>query len=160
MSSAITLVGHGLYWEEFSLGYKFHTFGRTITETDLVGFVNVTGFNEVLFTDTEYLKTGSAIKGRVVPAMLVYAIAEGLLIPTIQGTGLAFFSATLDVKAPTFVNDTVHVEGEVVETRVTAKGGNGLVRTVNRVVNQHGATVLTYNPLRMIKGRNAPPLNT
>ena len=154
MSSAGTPVGHGLYWEEFTLGYKFHTFGRTITETDLIGFVNVTGFNEVLFTDTEYLKTGSAIKGRVVPAMLIYAVAEGLLIPTIQGTGLAFFSATIDVKAPTFVNDTVHVEGEVTETRATSKGGNGLVRTLNKIVNQHGVTVLTYNPLRMIRGRN------
>jgi acyl dehydratase len=157
MRSATTPVGHGLYWEEFTPGYGFHTFARTITETDLVGFINVTGFNEILFTDTEYLKTGSAIKGRVVPAMLVYAIAEGLLIPTIQGTGLAFFNATLDVKAPTFVNDTVHVEGEVIETRETTKGGNGVVRTFNKVVNQHGVTVLTYNPLRMIKGRKAPP---
>ena len=145
-------IGHGLYWEEFKLGYRFHTFGRTITEADLVGFINVTGFNEVLFTDTEYLKTGSVIKGRVVPAMLVYAIAEGLLVPIMQGTGLAFFNATLDVKGPTVVNDTLHVEGEVIETRLTSKGKNGLVRTLNKVVNQHGDTVLTYNPLRMIKG--------
>ena len=148
-------VGHGLYWEEFPLGYTFHTFGRTITEADLVGFINVTGFNEILFTDTEYLKTGSLIKGRIVPAMLVYGISEGLVVPIMQGTGLAFFNATLDVKGPTFVNDTLHVEGEVIETRRTSKGNNGLVRTMNTVINQHGNTVLTYNPLRMIKGRNA-----
>ena len=145
-------IGHGLYWEEFKMGYKFHTFGRTVTEADLVGFINVTGFNEVLFTDAEFLKTGSVIKGRVVPAMLVYAIAEGLLVPIMQGTGLAFFNATLDVKGPTFVNDTLHVEGEVIEARLTSKGKNGLIRTLNKVVNQHGDTVLTYNPLRMIKG--------
>ncbi len=147
-------VGHGLYWEEFPLGYKFHTFGRTITEADLVGFINVTGFNEILFTDTEYLKTGSLIKGRIVPAMLVYGISEGLVVPIMQGTGLAFFNATIDVKGPAFVNDTLHVEGEVIETRRTSKGDNGLVRTLNKVINQHGNTVLTYNPLRMIKGRD------
>ena len=128
-------VGHGLYWEELPLGYTFHTFGRTITEADLVGFIGVTGFNEVLFTDTEYLKTGSQIKGRIVPAMLVYAISEGLVVPLMQGTGLAFFNATLDVKGPTFVNDTLHVEGEVIESRPTSKGGNGLVRTLNKVIN-------------------------
>lgn len=146
-------LGHGLYWEDLPLGFRFHTFGRTITESDLIGFIGVTGFNEVLFTDTEYVKTGSVIKGRVVPAMLVYALSEGLVVPLMQGTGLAFFNATIDVKGPVLVNDTVHVEGEVIETRQTSKGRNGLVRTLNRVLNQRGELVLTYNPLRMMKGR-------
>lgn len=148
-------LGHGLYFEELPLGRKFHTFSRTITEADLVAFVNATGFTEILFTDTEYLKTGSKIKGRLVPGMQVYAMAEGLLIPMMQGTGMAFLNATMDVKAPTFVNDTIRVEGEVVESRPTSKGGAGLVRTLNRVLNQRGECVLTYNPLRMIKARPA-----
>ena len=146
-------IGHGLYFEEFPLGYRFESFGRTITETDLVNFIGTTGFTEILFTDIEYLKTGSAIKGRVVPGALVYALAEGLLVASIQGTGMAFLNATIDIKAPTFVGDTIHVEGEVVEARPASKGGRGLVRTMNRVVNQRGETVLTYNPLRLIKGR-------
>jgi acyl dehydratase len=153
MHADLKPLGLGLYYEECPLGYTFRTYARTITEADLVNFINVTGFTEILFTDTEYLKTGSAIKGRVVPAMLVYGIGEGLAIPLIQGTGLAFFNATIDVKAPTFVNDTIHVEGEVIEAKPTSKGTNGLVRTMNRVINQKGQVVLTYNPLRMIKGR-------
>lgn len=153
MGSESHALGHGLYWEDLPLGFKFHTFGRTITESDLVTFVGVTGFTEILFTDTEYLKTGSVIKGRVVPAMLVYALSEGLVVPMMQGTGLAFFNATIDVKGPVLVNDTIHVEGEVIETRLTSKGGNALVRTMNTVVNQRGDVVLTCNPLRMMKGR-------
>ena len=155
MTNESYALGHGLYWEDLPLGFRFHTFARTITEADLVGFINITGFTEILFTDTEYLKTGSAIKGRVVPAMLVYALSEGLVVPIMQGTGLAFFNATIDVKAPTFVNDTIHVEGEVVETRPTSNGGNALVRTMHNVINQRGDLVLTYNPLRMMKGRGA-----
>lgn len=155
MTNESHALGMGLYWEELPLGFRFHTFGRTITEADLVAFVGVTGFNEVLFTDTEYLKTGSVIKGRVVPAMLVYALSEGLVVPLMQGTGLAFFNATIDVKGPVLVNDTIHVEGEVIETRPTSKGGNALVRTQNGVYNQRGELVLTYNPLRMMKGRGA-----
>lgn len=154
MDADILLLGHGLYFEELPLGHKFRTFGRTITEADLINFVNATGFTEVLFTDTEYLKTGSVIKGRVVPAMMLYALSEGLVVPLMQGTGLAFFNATIDVKGPTFVGDTIHVEGEVIEARATSKSGNGLVRTMNRVVNQNGETVLTYNPLRMMKRRS------
>jgi len=96
-----------------------------------------------------------AITGRVVPAALVYACAEGLLLPMIQGTGLAFLNATLDVMGPTFVGDTIHVECTVTQARKTAKGGRGLVRTENKEVNQKGETVLAYNPLRMMKGRES-----
>ena len=42
--------------------------------------------------------------------------AEGLLLPTMQDTGLAFLNATLDVKAPTVVGDTIHVEAEVTDS--------------------------------------------
>jgi len=42
----------------------------------------------------------------------------------------------------------------VVEARATSKPGRGLMRTFNRVVNQRGEVVATYNPLRMVKSRN------
>lgn len=141
-------------FEDFIVGSKFRTFGRTITEADLVNFVNATGFTEVLFTNTEFLKKSSAIKGRVVPAALIYSFSEGLSTPMMQGTGLAFLNATIDVKAPTFANDTIHIEIEVIELRLTSKGDRGLSRTLDRVINQHGEIVLTYNPLRLIKGKN------
>ena len=85
------------------------------------------------------------------PGALVYSFAEGLLLPTMQDTGLAFLNATLDVKAPTVVGDTIHVECEVLESRPASKGERGLVRFANRVVNQRGETVLEYNPLRLLK---------
>ncbi len=94
---------------------------------------------------------GRAIKGRAVPGALVYAFAEGLLLPTMQDTGLAFLNCTLDVKGPTVVGDTIHVECEVIEHRPTSKGDRGLVRFANKVVNQRGETVLAYDPLRLLK---------
>jgi len=68
-----------------------------------------------------------------------------------QDTGLAFLNATLEVKAPSVVGDTIHVEAEVTELRLTSKGDRGLVRFANRVVNQRGETVLEYDPLRLLK---------
>ena len=70
-----------------------------------------------------------------------------------QDTGLAFLNATIDIKGPTSVGDTIHVESEVAEARLTSKGDRGLVRFANQVVNQRGETVLEYNPLRMLKRR-------
>jgi acyl dehydratase len=153
MEKEMKLLGMGPFWDDLAVGDRFRSAGRTLTETDLVNFVNLSWLTEELFTNTEDRKS-MAIEGRVVPAALVYSCAEGLLLPMIQGTGLAFLNATLDVKGPTFVGDTIHVECTVTEARKTSKGNRGLVRTVNNVVNQDGETVLTYNPLRMMKGRN------
>ena len=150
-------VGLGLAWEDLNVGDRFRTLARTITETDLVNFINTTGMVEVLFTDVEYAKTHAPEGGRLVPGALVYSIAEGLLVQsTLQRTGLAFLSMTFEVVAPTFVNDTVHVEVEVLESRATSKStSRGLVRTTNNIINQRGETVITYSPLRLAASREA-----
>jgi acyl dehydratase len=148
-AEALPVVGRGFCFEDLRLGFRFRTHRRTIGEPDLAQFVNVTWLTEELFTVGD--DGGRAIKGRAVPAALVYAFAEGLLLPTMQDTGLAFLNASLDVKKPTLVGDTIHVEAEVIEHRLTSKGDRGLVRFVNRVVNQRNETVLEYNPLRLLK---------
>jgi len=151
----LTVVGRGFCFEDLKLGFRFRTHRRTIAEADLAAFVNMTWLTEELFTVQEG-ETGDparAIRGRAVPGALVYSFAEGLLLPTMQDTGLAFLNATLDVKGPTVVGDTIHVEAEVTEHRLTSKGDRGLVRFANKVVNQRGETVLEYNPLRLLKRR-------
>ena len=76
-------LGQGLTWQDMALGNRYRTFGRTITETDLVNFISCTGMLELLFTNEVYRQTESAIKGRLVPGALVFSMAEGL---TIAGT--------------------------------------------------------------------------
>jgi acyl dehydratase len=148
------LLGHGMYWQDMPVGAKFKTYGRTITETDIVNFISCTGLLEVLFTDMEFVREHSAIKGRLAPGALIYALGEGLtMLGTIQGTGLAFLGMEMDVKGPTFAGDTIHVEIEVIEQRAASKGGRGLVRTRNSIINQKGETVLIYTPLRLMAGR-------
>lgn len=151
MSEPVPVVGRGFCYEDLRVGFRFRTHRRTIAEADLAGFVNLTWLTEELFTVAD--DSGRAIKGRPVPAALVYAFAEGLLLPTMQDTGLAFLNATLEVKAPTFVGDTIHVEAEVTECRLTSKGDRGLARFANRVIKQDGTVVLEYNPLRLLRRR-------
>ncbi len=146
-------VGLGIFWNDLEVGQQFRTVGRTVTEADIVNFIGCTGMLEVLFTDMEYLAEHGPMKGRVAPAALAYAFAEGLLVQsTMQHTGLAFLNMELNVKGPTCAGDTIHVEVEVIEIKPTRKG-RALVRTFNNIVNQKGETVITYNPLRMIAGR-------
>jgi acyl dehydratase len=151
MSNQLPVVGRGFCFEDLPIGFKFRTHRRTLAESDVSAFINLTWLTEELFAVAD--DSARAIKGRPVPGAMVYSFAEGLLLPTMQDTGLAFLDCQLDVKGPTVVGDTIHVEAEVIEARMTSKGDRGLVRTSNIVVNQHGKTVLAYNPLRMLKCR-------
>ena len=141
---------HGFYWDELQIGDSFATQKRTITETDLVTFCNLNWFTEDLFVDLSN-REALAISGRVVPGALVYSFAEGLIVPSIQNTGLAFLETSMSVKGPTFVGDTLHVEVEVIELKSTSKAERGLIRTRNRVFNQKGIVTLEYDPLRLLK---------
>jgi len=149
VSDVIPVVGRGFAFDDLKVGFRFRTHRRTLAESDLASFINLTWLTEELFAVED--DSQRAIKGRPVPGALVYSFAEGLLLPTMQDTGLAFLNATIDIKGPTSVGDTIHVESEVTEARLTSKGDRGLVRFANRVVNQRGETVLEYNPLRMLK---------
>jgi len=143
------VVGRGFCFEDLPAGFTFKTHRRTIAEADAAAFINLTWLTEELFAVAD--DSARAIKGRPVPGALVYSFAEGLLLPSMQDTGLAFLNCTLDIKAPTLVGDTIHVECEVIEQRLTSKGDRGLVRFANKVFNQRGEVVLEYNPLRLLK---------
>src|SRR5438876_6446541 len=137
-AEVLPIVGRGFCFEDLRVGFRFRTHRRTIAESDLVNFVNLSWLTEELFAVED--DASRAIKGRAVPAALVYAFAEGLLLPTMQDTGLAFLNATLDVKGPTLVGDTIHVEAEVTEHRLPSKGARGRVRFPNQVVDPGGVS--------------------
>jgi acyl dehydratase len=141
----MNVVGRGFAFDDLKVGARFRTHRRTIYEADLAAFINLTWLTEELFAVEEEGRK------RLVPGALVYSFAEGLLLPTMQDTGLAFLNATVDIKGPTVVGDTIHVECEVIEHRPASKGERGLVRFRNQVKNQNGEVVLEYNPLRLLK---------
>jgi acyl dehydratase len=144
---------HGRTWEQMPVGFTFRTSGRTITETDLVTFVSMTGLSEPLFYD-ERFAIDHGYTGRLVPGMQTFCYAEGLVIQSgsIHGTGLAHMHCELDIKAPVYVGDTISVVVEVIEQRETSKGGRGVITTRNIVYNQRGDEVLVYTPVRLTKG--------
>ncbi len=148
-------VGIGFYWNDLSVGERFRTLNRTITESDIVNFIGVTGMLETLFTDLSFSHEHGAIKGRVVPAACVYTMIEGLLCQaTMQTTGLALLEVEKKILAPVFAGDTIHAEVEVLAVRQTSKGNRGIVTTQNNIiVAARNTTVITYRAVRMMAGR-------
>ncbi len=153
--STVPFLAHGLTWEETPAGYAFRTAARTVTETDLMGFVALCGFTEPLFLDARNAAEGG-YTGRLVPGSLTFCLAEGLVMQTnaIHGTGMAFMHMELDVKKPVYVGDTIEVVVEITESRASSRAGTGIVTARNTVFNQKGDAVMEYTPVRMIRGRD------
>jgi acyl dehydratase len=153
-SAAAPLV-QGKTWEEMTVGSRFRTSARTVTETDLINFICVCGFNEPLFYDVRHAAEGK-YTGRLIPGALTFSLGEGLVLQTgaLHGTGLAFMHMELDVRRPVYVGDTIEVIVEVTEARPSKQPGRGVVTTRNSVVNQRGEEVLVYTPVRLIRGRD------
>ncbi|WP_101833324.1 MaoC family dehydratase [Frankia canadensis] len=143
----------GQTYQEMKVGSVFRTPARTITETDLVLFRQLVGVSEPLFMDAEHARS-VGYTGRLIPGMMVFSYAEGLVLQTnvLHGTGMAFMQTDLSISAPVYVGDTLTVVVEVTESRPASRGNRGVVTTRNTVHNQRDEVVLTYNPVRLIRG--------
>ncbi len=149
----------GLSWEEHAVGARYRTLARTVSETDIVTFVNLCGFTEPLFMDMEYVQRESVFGRRAAPGALTFALAEGLIMQTglIHGTGMAWLGAEIRVVAPVLERDTIRVEVEVVDKRETRKPDRGIVTYRHAVLNQRGELVLEARVQRMIRRAPAAP---
>lgn len=135
---------HGMYFEEFEVGQKMISPGRTVTESDVVGFAGLSGDFNLIHTDAEYCKT-SPFGKRVAHGLLGLSIASGLAVRTgvLEGTVIAFreINAWKFVK-PVFIGDTIHVEMRIIETKAMRRLGGGKVDLNFDVKNQNGETTM------------------
>lgn len=154
-STGAALLSPGMTWEDMPVGLSFRTAARTVTESDLMAFVHLGGFNEPLFYDAQHATAGG-YTGRLVPGALVYVFAEGLILQTnaLHGTGLAFLHMELTVNAPTYVGDTLHVVVTTTQSRASSKPGRGVVASTCSVRNQHDLEVAVFTPVRLLRGRD------
>lgn len=152
MTSDIPTLGQGFYWQDLKAGQRFHTFRRTITETDIVNFISVTGMLETIFIDTTF--RDGAIAGRPAPGALTYGLIEGLLMQgMVQGTGLALLEVHKKMLAPVIAGDTIWADVEITGVRPTSKGNRAVVDSTISVKKQDGTDVMVYTAKRLLAGR-------
>lgn len=134
----------GLYFEEFQPGMRVTSPGRTVSESDIVGFAGLSGDFNSIHTDAVYAQS-SAFGQRVAHGLLVLAMVSGLAGRTgiLEGTVLAFREINeWKFSRPVFIGDTIHVELEVQETKPLPRlGGGSLVLAVD-VKKQDGETAM------------------
>jgi acyl dehydratase len=144
-----------MYFEEFQVGQKIVSAGRTVTESDIVSFAGISGDFTQIHTDAEFSKATPFGK-RIAHGILGLSIASGLAIQTgvLEGTVIAFreINEWKFIK-PVFIGDTIHVDMDVVETKEIKRIGGGAVIIQLNVNNQDGDTVMkgSWNVLVLSK---------
>ena len=138
------LTNQGMYFEEFELGQRITSPGRTITEADVVTFAGLSGDSNSIHTDAEYAKN-SAFGQRVAHGLLGVSIVSGLAVRTgiMEGTVIAFREIkNWKFSLPVFIGDTIHVIMEVKEKKAMPRLGGGSILLSLDVRNQDDQTVM------------------
>lgn len=128
----------GLYFDEFSVGQRWLSPRRTITDGELTMFAGISGDFNPLHTDEEYAKT-TQFGGRIFHGPGVFAIATGLesRLGLKEGTAIAFLGMNWRLTGAVRVGDTIHVDQTVAEVRAsTSKLDRGIVTFDVKVRNQ------------------------
>ena len=142
------------YLEDFKVGEKSVSPGRTVTEADIVMFAALSGDWTELHTNAEYMKN-SIFGQRIGHGMLTLSIASGLGLRT-RGRPpvevLAFLGMDkVRLIAPVFIGDTIRVESEVIEARPSkSTPGAGILRSKNTVKNQRNEDVATWETALLV----------
>jgi len=136
---------------DLAVGETYRSYGRTLTEADLVTFAGLAGLRLPLFLDEDWARAHGPHGGRIAPGFLTASLSAGM-IESVLGpdviAGLALDEFRF--QAPVRPGDTLHAEIEILEKRETGTGGRGIVGLAVRLRNQRGETPLSYRSTVMM----------
>jgi acyl dehydratase len=131
------------YFEDFQVGDRFVSPGRTIGHYEIAQFAGLSGDFNAIHTDDTFA-AASMFGQRIAHGLLGLSIATGLALRL--GIWNACVIALLGVNdwkflQPILAGDTIHVVVEIIETRLTSDGQRGVLGRRYTLVNQRGETV-------------------
>lgn len=138
------------FLDEYEVGERWVSRGRTITEADLVNFAAFSGDWFPLHADRSYAEK-THYGQRIAHGLLVLSAASGLFEFGTDAVVAFYGMEKVRFTNPTFIGDTIHVELEITDLRETGED-RGVVTAEQRVAKQTGehAAIAT---LRLVVSR-------
>lgn len=132
----------GYYFEELAVGMSA-SFGRTLTEADIVLFAGVSGDTNPIHLNQDYA-ADTPFKGRIAHGMLSAGYISAVLGNRLPGPGAVYVTQSLRFKAPIRAGDTVTASVEVVELIPDKRRANfkTVCTVAGKVVVEGEATLL------------------
>lgn len=145
-------------FEDYTLGERLVSPGRTITEADIVNFAMITGDWHPMHINKEYAEK-SVFGQRIAHGMLTMSLGGSLCMwmgPNVFSpeSFIAFLAMDeIRMKNPTLIGDTLHWEGEVAGLEEKS-GGRGVITYACEVKNQRDEVCASYSQ-KILVGRRA-----
>lgn len=147
-------------FEDFEVGQRFETGGRTATEADIRMFVGATGSTDRIHVDHDHAEAHPLVDDVICHGTLALAITDGLLADEIaREAALAMNYGHDGVRYldPVYPGDTLTATAEVTETHEKGEGW-GVVVTDVEVTNGDGETVLVESHRFLVATADNPDL--
>ena len=144
-------------FEDYKVGEKFISPGRTITETDIVMFAAFTGDWHPLHTNVDYAEK-TAFGQRIAHGMLTLCVGSALIFRlgayvALPKSFIAFYGMDkVRFTGAVKIGDTIRCETEVVELQ-EKDDKRGVIVSQNNIKNQRGEDVAMYTT-RALVGRS------
>jgi acyl dehydratase len=147
----------GRVFDEFEIGQRFVTPGRTITEGDIGAFAGLTGYYNPVHTD-ETFAAATDFGGRIAHGPMGIGIAFGLAsrLDLIDGTVVALLGVIWDFKAPMRPGDTIRALIGVIGKRPVKNPSLGLIELAIELVSQRDE-ILQSGSARLLLRKTRPP---
>ena len=97
---------HGYDVEDLAIGMSA-SYGKTVTEADIVLFAGVSGDNNAVHTNQEFAAT-TAFGGRIAHGMLSASFISAAIGTHLPGPGTIYLAQQLHFRAPVRPGDTVN----------------------------------------------------
>jgi acyl dehydratase len=144
------------YWEDYNVGDRFQTAGRTISQAMIDIMVGLGGYTESFFLDEEEAKK-SLYGGRIAPGRVTIFMMGGMETQSGMWDLEAILALMgidkIRIKAPLRAGDTIRVEMEVMEKRETSKPDRGIIIHKSVCKNQRGEEVAETEAVHLVKRR-------
>jgi acyl dehydratase len=143
------------YFEDFKVGDRFRTPGKTITEGAITMVIGLCGLTSPLFNNEEYAKK-TPFGSRIAPGRLTLLIMGGLeeQLGLYDETVIALVGIDkVRIKASLRPGDTIYVDMEIIKVKETSKPDRGMVTHKSTCVNQRGEMVLENEATHLIRRR-------
>ena len=141
-------------WNDFTVGERLVTAGRTIESGDVSLFAGLSGDFNPMHIDAVH--AGEAMFGtRIAHGLLTLAVSSGQLnqLGVFEGTTLGFLGLdNVRFSNPVRFGDTVTSSATITDTRASSKPGRGVVSMRIEVTRQDNVTVLTYDQALLMSG--------
>ena len=144
-------------FDDFTVGETFKTYGRTITDADLMTYTCFAGLKLPLFIDEEFAKKNTPFGGRIAPGLMTASIAAGMMEDILGPYTLAALSlGDFVFKTPVKPGDTIRAEVSVEAKRNTSDPARGILTSRTRVFNQRDELAMEFTGSFMMRRGSLP----